>query len=437
MLRAKLEQFVKDEDGGGTIWGLTWFVLLVGICGLSVDITDGFRARTMLQATADATALAGVIDLPNANAVPATAVSYAYENMIQSDNGTVLRPSDVHVGRWDGATKTLDRNDADPDAVMVTVNRSEANENPMPVNFLRIVGLLEWDISTQAVAQRFIPECLRDGLIARETVDISSNNGFVNEICIHGQQGVKIQSNNYYELGVNVSMPDLALLQLPQSGMESNNGLPEALREMILDPRMVNHVDEIMQNFLDPNYEGQRDFIAPTTVPIVVDEKFNFGNAQPGNIYHVECKPNKNTTIPSNSVIVDVVIIAECEIKVNAGATIINSVLGSRSGGNNNISKANVGVAANVQLGLPDNCANGGGVQIFSNATIHTAASTGIDGVQMVAAGDIDLGARDQGINGISAQAGGTISLTSNNMFGLCTGGVPDFFTQWYYRLVL
>ena len=112
-------------------------------------------------------------------------------------------------------------------------------------------------------------------------------------------------------------------------------------------------------------------------------------------------------------------------------------MLGSRSGGNGNISKANVGATANTQLGEPDNCTVGGGVQVFSNASIHTAASTGIDGVQMIAASDIELGARDSGINGISAQSGGDITLTSNNQFGLCTGGAPNLFTVPYYRLVL
>jgi hypothetical protein len=57
--------------------------------------------------------------------------------------------------------------------------------------------------------------------------------------------------------------------------------------------------------------------------------------------------------------------------------------------------------------------------------------------VQLVAAGDISLGARDMGINGISAQSGGNIFMTSNNMFGLCSGGAPDLFTVPYFRLVL
>ena len=51
--------FWQDDRGAGTLFGLLWFVLLVGITGMAVDITDGLRNRTMLQATADAAALAG------------------------------------------------------------------------------------------------------------------------------------------------------------------------------------------------------------------------------------------------------------------------------------------------------------------------------------------------------------------------------------------
>jgi hypothetical protein len=59
-----------------------------------------------------------------------------------------------------------------------------------------------------------------------------------------------------------------------------------------------------------------------------------------------------------------------------------------------------------------------------------------IHGLQVVAAGDVELGARDEGINGISVQTGQDITLTSNNAFGICSGGAPDLFTVPYYRLV-
>ncbi len=427
----------RDERGGGTIWGLMWFVLMVGICGLAVDSTDGFRSRTMLQATADSSALAAAIDLPSKNAAVATAVTYSAANMETDLNGSVVDPSDVIVGKWDAINHSLDTNALLPDAVMVTARRSVLNDNPVATNFLRIIGLMSWNVNAQAVAQRFIPECLKDGLIARGMVDISSNNGFVNKICLHGQQGVNIQSNNYFEPGVNVSMPDLELLEIPSSGFTSNNGLQPALREMSLDPRMVNHVDQIMQSFLDVNSPYMPSYIDKSKPVIVVDEKFDLSTAEQGRIYHVQCKPNKNAAIPSNSTVQKVVIIAQCEIKVNAGASIYNAVLGSRAGGNGNVSKADIGLASGVQLGLPDHCASGGGVQLFSNATIHTASTTSMDGVQIVAAGDVELGARDMGINGISVQSGQDITLTSNNMFGLCSGGAPNLFTVNYYRLVL
>ena len=40
------------------------------------------------------------------------------------------------------------------------------------------------------------------------------------------------------------------------------------------------------------------------------------------------------------------------------------------------------------------------------------------------------------GVHGISIEAGNSIDLSSNNEFGLCTGGVPGVFVS-RYRLVL
>jgi hypothetical protein len=79
----------------------------------------------------------------------------------------------------------------------------------------------------------------------------------------------------------------------------------------------------------------------------------------------------------------------------------------------------------------------GGGVRIYSAASVKLSSSSIIDGVQIVAASDIDLGAQTMGINGISAQAGGDTNFSAENMFGLCSGGVDSAFTIPYFRLVL
>jgi len=437
MLSEKCRRLLSDDHGGGTIMGLFWFMLLVGITGLAVDTTDGLRNKTMLQATADASALAGAIKLPVASAAVATAISYSDSNMPVEEYGDVLQPGDVEVGTWDTSTHSFSAGGLLPDAVRVQLHQTVENANAVPVNFLRIVGLTTWDVNVEAVAQRFIPKCLKDGLVARGIVDISSNNSFGNEICIHGQQGVEMQNNNYYESGVNVSMPNVDdQLTIPTGGMESNPGLPEALRENRLDPRMVNHIDEIMAQMLDPSSAIIPSYIDKSKPVITVDDKFDLSTAQPGRIYYVDCKANKTASIPSNTVTTRVVIIADCEVSIGSGALLVDVVIGSRSGGNKKTENANIGLAANVVLGLPDSCAPGGGVQLFSNASIHTASSTQINGVQMVAKGDVDLGAANSGINGISVQSGGNITMTSNNQFGLCSDGAPNLFTVDYYRLV-
>jgi hypothetical protein len=261
----------------------------------------------------------------------------------------------------------------------------------------------------------------------------------VREICVHGQLGVEMQNHNFYELGVNVSMPNLNMLVIPTQGMSSNPGLPKALRENILDPRMVNHVNEVMADMLDRTSLVIPGYINTAMPIIVVDSKFNFNNALPGRIYDVQCNPNKQVSVPANSSISDVVIISECGISVGANADLSNVVLGSTALGNGvkPLDTANINFSANVGLGAEDNCAEGGGVQLFSSASIHFSSSMRIDGLQVVAAGDVEHGARDQGINGISVQSGQDITLTSNNAFGLCSSGAPDLFTVPYYRLVL
>ena len=449
------QSFLTDDQGGGTIMGLFWFILFVGICGLAVDTTDGFRNRTMLQATADASALAGVIDLPNEAAAVTSAVNYSVENMEAESYGDVLIPEDVSVGTWNHATRLFVPNGVAPDAVLVRLHQTAANANPVPVNFLRIVGLMSWDVNVVAVAQRFIPDCIRNGLIANGLVDISSNNGFVNRICIHGQEGVAMSSNNYYEPGVSVSMPDMdEMLTMPASGMDSNTGLPDALRERSLKSRLVPHVGEYMDDLLTRQDYVTPSYVAASASVIVKDEKWNFSDLQPGNIYHIQCASNKTVGIPGGKILTNVVIIADCNISVGSNVTMIDVVIGSRSegnpgngngsdnGGSNsgaggaNIEHATINFSSNVNLGLPDNCAPGGGVQVFSNASVAFSSSMTMNGVQVIAKGDVDLGARDQGINGVNIHAGLDITLTSNNMFGLCSGGSPQFFPVWYYRLV-
>ncbi len=490
MLRVRSCDFARDERGAGTIMGLLWFVLLVGITGMAVDITNGFRNRTMLQATADASALAAVIDLPivttaDESAAVATAVAYSQINMPTVLHGNVLVDAGVVVGDWNAATKSITSSTGFPTAVFVTTRRADANGNPVPTNFLRIlrfagINLDRWNVQAQAVAERYIPECLNDGLIARGLVEISSNNTFVKQICIHSQTRVKVQQHNFWEPGVSVSMPDYHDLQVPSDDISTNINLEYALRDMIFDPRMVDHVPNIIATLSDPTLDATDertniipDFITATeavntsagsttsagttavenTNPLVDIAVVSISLADfnallpslavasvtddgPGLIYDVNCSGTQKVVIPKNIILTDMVIVSGCKINVGTDATLSDVVLAA-AGGNGQIHGSNIHLAAGVTLGRNDNCAEGGGVQLFSTQSITNASTLSLYGVQIVAQGNVHIAAQAFGINGISVQAGGDIQVTSNNGYGLCQGGAPNLFTADYYRLVL
>ena len=434
-----IQSFLSDDRGGGTVMGLLWFALVIGTFGLAIEITDGSRERTLLQAAADAAALAGVVELPNETDAVTTAVDYASNGAAVRDDVDAPTPEDVTVGTWNRATRALLPGGTQPDAIMVRLRQAAPESDALPVNFLRRTGLITQDIEVQAVAQRYVPDCLREGLIANGRVDISSNNGFVNQICIHGQSGVGLQKDNYFARGVNVSMPDLEnMLTTPNGAMTSNPGLPGALHEQSFKTRLVPHVGEYMDDLLT-----KQSYVLPAYVnaelPIIVkDETWNFADLMSGRVYHVQCAADRNLEIPANTVLVSVVLISDCNISVGAGVSMISVILASRAGGGGTepLDTPTIGFSDAVNLGLPDNCTPGGGVQIFSNASVRFSSSMTINGVQVVAKGNIALAARENGTNGINAHAGQDIRLTSSNMFGICTGGSPQFLPVWYYRLV-
>ena len=429
-----MKNFINDENGGGTIMGLLWFMILVAICGLAVDGTDAFRNQTMSQATADSAALASVIDVTKGRAeVVSAAFEYTEKNMASSYFGNMLTPDGIDLGKWDHVNKIFNESASNPDAVRVFLNQTGENGNPVYANFLRITGWEFFDVKTIAIAQRFLPDCIREGLVARGVVDLESRNEFKEYICIHGQQGVDMQNLNKFDLGVNVSAPPgIALNENRKNLYDKNDGLEVAERENILDPWIVDHVSEIMDNMLIPGHADIPEYIEASTVT-EVDDKFDFTEAQAGEIYYVKCAANKLVQIPEME-LTEVVIISDCNINIAGGAYLHDVVIGSR-GGNGRVESSNINIPADAQLGRPDGCKDGGGVTLLSNSSVHMTSMVGIEGLQLIAAGDVDLGANADGVNGVSVQAGGDINLTANNVFGLCPG-VPTLGAVWYYRLV-
>jgi Flp pilus assembly protein TadG len=72
--------------------------VVFGFGALAVDGSRLYATQNALKVTADAAALAGVRDLPDAAAAVETAREVATANMPMEQHGEVLRAADVEVG---------------------------------------------------------------------------------------------------------------------------------------------------------------------------------------------------------------------------------------------------------------------------------------------------------------------------------------------------
>lgn len=488
MLRNNLRQFLDDERGSYTIWSLVWFILYVAVGGLAVDGTDAYNKQTLLQATADAAALAGVMSLPDEVDAVDQALAFAANNMKPEVNGLVLKPTDVYIGNWNSDTETFTiTSGTDVNAVYVITRRSRDNGNPVVMSFLRILQLFgfdpRWDVVAEAVAVTYQPGCLMtNGLFAGNKVDFTSNNEF-KDICIHGENiiddpghnyAIEIQNNGTIGENVQFSTPDTDdFTGLPTAC--SNDGLctaggdidPQVLIEGDLMPLEAGLISDAINAFLNeqdsvfaPNYlynsVGTESLLYPFETidldnctqctqsidPETGETIYTYEETlDPGKIYLVKCD-NQMTQfdLPDSNIQPDLVhvgVVSQCRIGGGQGMNITDSMLASATVGNgskpydvNGIHLVNVG-----RLGSETPCDPSGGVRLYSASSVKFTANLPINGAQIIAQGDIQFTANST-VSGISALAGNDITMTANNSFEYCPPGDEDFDVLWRYRLV-
>ncbi len=446
--------FIEDESGGYTIWSLTWFMLYVALGGIAVDMSDAFRNQTILQSTADASALAGVIALPDENAAVTEALAYSVNNMATGINGQVLKGAEVTVGTWDFGARSFSPGGATPNAVRTVTRRDSYNENPLATAFLPILGVVgidatRFNISVEAVAARNVPGCInKNGLVANNKVDVTSNNHFTN-ICVHGQNvyednghdyAIDIQCNNNIDSGTIFSMPDLDMMNGRPNVNDCNTGLEGALAEGDLwakDAQAVMGMINALAVQVGGNWVPGPG--APSYVSSVVATNTIPNPPVPGTIYLTSCgNGGSGVALPGGVDIHDIVITGSCQINGN-NVQLRNVVLATTAVGNGNdpLAQNSIHFAANAQIGTGDFC-NGsseGQVTLLSAASMHVSAGPDVYGLRMVAGGDIEFTANNS-VFAISAQSGNNITATSNGDWSYCQNAVFEGPFEWHYALV-
>lgn len=430
---ASKSRFVQGESGAMTTMGLSVIAMALLLGGYAIDVSNVVRERTHLQMAADSSAHAALVtrELGTKDESFAAALNVAEGNMPALRFGEVLDVTDVTFGVWNTQNRKFTVNADSRSAVQVEVNRRTENNNPTPTYLLKLVGLQTWDLSTTSTYATYQPTCFREGFVAIGVVDLQSNNSFSNGFCIHSNSYVSLNSNNNFEAGTVVSMPSLADLDIPNSGLITNVGLTTALRSGSYNIKIVRRIDNIIATIDEVGSRYRPLYITSTLTNTITKRTLAATDLVANRINYWNCVGGGNGTIANDTLVKDLVIVSNCEIKFGAGVRVEGAVIVTTD-----TSARSFNTSAGFTLGLDDDCAAGGGAQLVTLGGMNFAANLAMYGSQLLAIGDIEFAARANGIEGASMVSASTISGTSNMDMAFCGRNMENNFTADYFRLV-
>lgn len=425
--------FLRDEDGVGTVFSLILLISVIMFGGVSADIQNVLTARAQLQMNADAVAHAALVyrESETSDGAKTKALLISEANMPTSVYGEVIKSTDIAYGNWDSDKQKFTVSSTSTSGVRVIARRDTSRSNPIATFLLWIVGMQKWDLSVTSTFETYSPTCFNDGFVAQKEVDIQSNDNFFKGFCIHSNDHVEINQNNYFEAGTRVSMPDLTKLELPASGFEKNTGLKEALIEGSMNIRILPKIDSIITGVQTSGSTYYRSYITSSTPITLSGKNPTISEFVKGRIVQYTCNGNgsNDLSIPKGT-IENVVIVTNCQVKFSQDVVLLESAVVTTNTGDKSIQGA-----SGLILGKKDDCAKGGESQLVTKGGFYTAADMKANGSQILAAGDIVFSAQGDGLDGISMVAGGLISGTSNMNMAICGTKETSNFQANYFRL--
>lgn len=447
-------KFLRNEDGIATVWAIGWLILCFSIAGLSIDVTNAWKIKQILQSTADVSAHAGGLELGTVGnskieaAVIVAANEYATKNMHVGRYGDVLVDNDIKVGTWNQDTKVftpLQSGSATiPNAVRVVTRQDGINSSRVGTFFLRFIGFDAFTVDAAATVEKFVSQCERDGLIAAGEVKLSTQQAFLDKYCVHGENGIDLSQDNYFELGTTASMEDLSNCGPSEVHCENehNDGIEEALRQNSMTFGKVARIPTTIANLKNPSWADQPDYITNMSVNRISNAR-NFDAAldlEPNAVNIIRCSPGQNVslgnaaflnnngngknngddTIPPDILMKEIVIIGDgCDFGFDSTIRYEDAIIATTATGRQTFSGS-----ADVTLGKDDGCDVGGEVALITAGDVNFAAKLDAYDVEMIVAGDVHLASRanhgDSIHVGTNVIAGGDIQVTTKHQFQGC-----------------
>ena len=433
MLRAIKSQ-VASEDGNVSIFACFLVLTFVMLGGYAVDVSGMATESVRLQMAVDSAAHAALVkrEVSTVPEAKARALDLVEMNLPASYYGNVVHDSEIVFGVWNPNTRTFSADASSGSAVRVTARRTTENDNAMRTYMWQVIGVNSMNLVAQSTYTTYDPSCFREGFVSDDVVDIQSNNAFSNGFCIHSNNYVSLNSNNYFEPGTVVSMPDLGTIDLPNSGFESNLGLSEALRQGTYNLRILKRISDIIDTIDDSDSLYRPAYLTSGVTRTVTDSRIDETDLVEGTLHYWNCSGGSGGTLNQAATpIKNVVIVANCEVKFGANTELQNVLFLNTS-----TSDTSFTAPSGLQVGKDDGCADGGGAQLVTLGGMNFASNLAMYGGQLLAVGDVSFAAQANGIEGAAIVSGSQISGTSNMDMAFCGTGMGGNLTAKYFRMV-
>ncbi len=414
-----VKRFLGNESGAALVFVCVSLPLILLLLVLVIDLDAGRLTKNRLQIAADASSLAGALELPDEAAVRREALRFSSLNYPDGLAGQpVLTAADIEIGNWDPDTRVFVLNGEPKNAVRTTTRRDSTNNNPLQSIFGLIAGIDEYDIASSAVAVNGAGGteniCAGGGIFSRDQFEISGDNRFW-AYCLYGRRGLKASSENHFN------------------------------DETFLATRNRNNYDESTPNYYRPLgrdaqvVSAEYDIPGPDQIPSIISD-VDGGNVPGGLPFVINNTPNERgdwdiTSVSPNTLyrvngkavfkkgnrtFENFILLAD-EIDLEGDITIKNAVL---------IAREKLKLQADNTLGDKDNKCNNGNFSVYlfsdtkeleieSNNNLYAVFASTRDELKLQS--DMDA----QGFYGESIK---TASIQGNGRFRNCDDGLTSAF---------
>jgi hypothetical protein len=467
-------RFRAAEDGGITAFGIIIIGLMLMIIGVAIDGANAYRHRTQLQVAADVATLSGLISLAqgeDAAAARRAALAMIERNLPAARYGELVTDpaTELQVLHYDAATGMLDQVEEgrQANAIVLRLQRSEAEGNPLPTLLLGLAGHDAWSLTVTSVAVLVPTERCgnAEGIVARERLDLDSavDGGaeFAEGFCLHSQTAVALPDTTRSAGPLRISLPDPAGCEggCAPSGT-SGTGTDADLRPRALNlvmPQTRDHVLRLAAGFLDPTVTLPEEAAFFATRPLsgdpealrevgVATENTRHGDVlritplqfsqmrerPSGLIYEVACVPVENdarphweqtVTLTGNGVdptLHDLVLITDCAIEMDDLVRVEGALIFMVGPGETRISAMKGATLGDPQGG----CAPSLRARLMTLGDLALPADLTLSNVSAVAGGNIRLErAPDLWLTphtGLVLHAGGEVTTEGAHYFARC-----------------